>query len=416
MIDMRIIGLKEFTKNYINDKGKYMKKTFLRLGKQPITNNFLTKHQFEDEYFYNLDVQFDTDTKLVSITKMIDPEMMFNDEYVHRASQSITMCKHFEDISNQLQKRHKKVLEIGSNDGVFLKHWNTGDAIAVEPCGNFAKETQEMGYKTYAEFWTQELANKLLVKHGKQDVIYAANCICHIHDLDDTFRAVELLLEEDGVFVFEDPSLFNIVKNTSYDQIYDEHPHMFSVIALDNLLQRNGLQIVKVENLSVHGGSNRIFAMKLSQDVIHESVYQNKRQEEDLGLDKFEAFESFTLRVENSKTELIKLLTTLKQQGKKVISYGATYKSTTIFNYCGIDSDLIAYVTDTTLDKQGKYTPGMHISIVSPEQGFDDTVDYAFLGAWNFVKEISTKESEFLNRGGKFITHVPEVRIIGENI
>ena len=390
---------------------------FLNLGKQPITNNFLKNDKVKDEYFYNLTVQFDPISKLVSLQEMVDPSKMFNDNYAHRASSSSTMRNHFKNLSTQLQedKPDAQILEIGSNDGAFLKYWETKRSIAVEPCGNFAKETQSLGYTTYNEFWTTELSQKIKEKHGKQDIIYAANCICHIPTLDDTFQAVELLLKNDGVFIFEDPSLYNIIKNTSYDQIYDEHPNIFSIIALDNLLQRNGLYIVKVENLSVHGGSNRVFVMKGHRNI-HPSVILNKEKERELGIDKLETLQLFAKRVEKSRELLLKILNDLKNKGKKIISYGATYKSTTIFNYCKIDSKLIDYVVDTTLDKQGKLTPGMHIPIISPEEGFDDSVDYAFLGAWNFKDEISKKESKFLDRGGKFITHVPTVKIIETKI
>ena len=388
-----------------------MKKTFLNLGRQPITNNFLNKDQFDNEYFYDLIVQFDTETKMVSIKNMVDPSKMFNERYAHRASQSLTMREHFSELSYKINF-NKKVLEIGSNDGIFIKNFDPKNTIAVEPCSNFAKETQDMGYVTYPEFWTTKLANKIKSKHGKQEIIYAANCICHIPDLDDTFKGVESILEKGGQFIFEDPSLLNIIKNTSYDQIYDEHPHIFSVISLDNVLKRNGLQIHKVENLTVHGGSNRIYASRIGERDINSSVLENKIEEEKHGLDKFETFKNFANDVKKSKKELVNLLKLLKKKNKKIISYGATYKSTTIFNYCGIGPDLIDYVTDTTLDKQGKFTPGMHIPIISPEEGFNETVDYAFLGAWNFVKEIYNKESDFINRGGKFITHVPKVKII----
>ena len=106
------------------------------------------------------------------------------------------------------------------------------------------------------------------------------------------------------------------------------------------------------------------------------------------------------------------MLKDLKKKNKKIISYGATYKSTTVFNYCKIDNRLFQYVTDTTKNKQGKFTPGMHIPILSPEKGFNESVDYAYLGAWNFKKEIMSKEKDYLKRGGRFITHVPKVKII----
>ena len=105
------------------------------------------------------------------------------------------------------------------------------------------------------------------------------------------------------------------------------------------------------------------------------------------------------------------LLRKLKKKKKKIISYGATYKSTTIFNYCNLGK-YIDYVIDTTKNKQGKFTPGQNIKILKPEIGFNETVDYAYLGAWNFRKEILKKERDFIKRGGKFITHTPKVKII----
>ena len=387
-----------------------MKKQFLDLGKQPIANGFLYEDQIKNEYFFNLGVAFDEDTKLVTQTEYVDPPLMFNDEYVYRGSMSKTMRDHFKLLSDSIDN-NCKVLEIGSNDGVFIKHFNPSNAIAVEPCGNFAKETQEMGYTTYSEFWTHDLATKIQKNHGKQDIIFAANCICHIPDLDQTFSAVKSLLSDDGVFIFEDPSLAQVINNNSYDQIYDEHPHVFSVIALDNLLRRNGLCITKVENLNVHGGSNRIFAEKIGSEI-DKTVEQNKSYERILGLDKFETFKRFAEKVEQSKKDLIRILTQCKNEGKKVVSYGASSKSTTVFNYCNIDKTLISYITDTTPEKQGKLSPGTHIPIITPEEGFNESVDFAYLGAWNFIKEISEKESKYLANGGKFITHVPTVKIV----
>jgi len=390
-------------------------KEFLDLGKQPIANGFLYKDEIKKEFFFNLKVGFDEETKLITQMGYVDPPLMFNKNYAYRGSMSKTMRDHFYGFSNSFKLKNKlQILEIGSNDGVFIKNWQPDQIIAVEPCSNFAKMTNEMGYKTYDEFWTMELADKIQKSHGKRDIIFAANCICHIPDLDNTFKAVESLLRDNGIFIFEDPSLASMINNNSYDQIYDEHPHIFSIIALDNILQRNGLQIVKVENLSVHGGSNRIYAQKLGNKIAgwYESVERNKTYERILGLDKFETFERFTKRVEQSKEDLVRILTQCKNEGKKVISYGATSKSTTIFNYCKIGTNLIEYITDTTPEKQGKLSPGMHIPIISPKIGFNNSVDYAYLGAWNFVKEISEKENKYLDRGGKFITHVPIVKFV----
>ena len=165
--------------------------------------------------------------------------------------------------------------------------------------------------------------------------------------------------------------------------------------------------------MSTHGGSTRFYASKFnSKYKLSKKVKKLKSREIKQGLDKFLTYKKFAIRVQNSKKDLINLLKKLKAKGKKVISYGATYKSATIFNYCNIGSDLIEYVLDSTKNKQGKYTPGKHILIKPSQDSIPKDVDYAFLGAWNFLKEIKKKEIKFLKRGGKFITHVPKIKII----
>lgn len=387
---------------------------FLDLGKQPIANRFIYENELDNEYFYHLRVGMDIDTKLITHMEYVDPPMMFNDTYAYRGSMSNTMVKHFHDFSEKIKQElsPNNVLEIGSNDGVFLKNWSAKSTYAVEPCSNFAAETNNLGYKTYNEFWSVNLANKIKSEIGSIDLIFAANCICHIPDLDETFKAVYSLLSENGMFIFEDPSLAQMINTNSYDQIYDEHPHIFSVLALNSLLRRNGLAIVKVDNLNVHGGSNRIYVKKYTDATeIHPSVYHNIQFELMLGLDNIRTYQNFADKVRQSKTDLIELLTRCKKLGKKVISYGATSKSTTIFNYCGINTDLIEYVIDTTPEKIGKLTPGSHIPIKS-SFGIDKDVHVAYLGAWNFANEIMGKENDFILRGGKFITHVPIVKFI----
>ena len=397
-----------------------MKKEFLDLGKHPIANAFLKKEDFDDEFLFDLKVVFDTESKLVSIKEFVEPEKIFNENYPYTTSNSFPMVKHFKETAEMLMKEFNPltVMEIGSNDGVFLKNWSNDYTIGVEPCGNFAKITNDLGYQTYNEFWTTGLSEKIKNDgHVDFDLIYAANCICHIHDLDDTFKAVKNLLHKDGVFVFEDPSLLKILERNSYDQIYDEHPHIFSITALDNILMKNGLKIFRVDNLSVHGGSNRVYVSHLPVHTflrfrpVEISVRENLQREYDFGIDNFQTYEIFSERVNKSKKDLVELLTKLKDEGKRVVSIGATSKSTTVFNYCSIDESLIECITDTTPDKQGLLAPGSHIPVVDRESVNLNDYDYAFLGAWNFKDVIANKEREFVENGGKFITHVPEVMV-----
>tara|TARA_R110002050_G_scaffold18679_1_gene54332 strand:+ start:188 stop:1360 length:1173 start_codon:yes stop_codon:yes gene_type:complete len=390
-----------------------VKHTFLDLGTQPIANNFLSNLD-EEEYKFNLTVEFDDETKLVSLGEFVKPELMFNDSYVYYSSNSKTMQKHFKDYANALKEEFspKQVMEIGSNDGVFVKNFSSDTTVAIEPCGNFAKITNSAGYRTYDKFWNLEAAEQIIENHGKRDLISSSNCVCHMQNLDEAFAAISKCLTDNGIFVFEDPSLLKMLERVSYDQIYDEHAHVFSVTALQNLLNRNGLEIFRVENLVVHGGSNRIYACKQKAREIENSVLENLSLEQEYGIQELATYEKFAKEVVASKDALIGLLTDMKNEGRKVVSYGATSKSTTVFNYCGIGPDLIDYIVDTTEAKQGKLSPGMHIPVVPPQSGFDDTVDVAFLGAWNYEKEILSKEENFLKTGGRFVTHIPYVRFM----
>ena len=391
-----------------------MFKQFLDLGRHPIANAFLKEEGFKDEFFFDLKVGLDTDTKLVSIKNFVEPERIFNQDYPYNTSNSFPMIEHFRKTADMLYNEYGnktcyRVLEIGSNSGTFIENFSKVDSVCVEPCGNFAEVTEGMGYKTYVEFWTTELAEKILSNDGYRDLIYAANCICHIHDLDDTFRAVKKLLSPSGIFVFEDPSLLKILERGSYDQIYDEHPHVFSVTALNNLLRRNGLQIFRVDNLSVHGGSNRIYACHMDSCLVGDSVRYNLQEESVFGISNFETYEIFADRAKNSKEVLHRKLSNLKHNGKEIMCIGATAKSTTVFNYCGIGPDLISVITDTTKDKQGMYSPGVHIPVVSRDSINLNDYHYAYLGAWNFKDVIANKEREFVENDGQFITHVPQV-------
>jgi len=340
---------------------------------------------------------------------------MFNETYAHRASMSKTMQISNYELSNDIKKKFdpKSILKIGSNDGIFLKNFDNILRIGVEPCRNLALITNEMGIKTYANFWDINLAKKIINKHNRFEFIYSANTISHIHNLKETISAIEMSLSDNGIFVIEDPSLLEVLKKISYDQFYDEHAYVFSVLEISNLLLETELEIFDIQKLSTHGGSQRIYIKKKGNKInISRRVNNAIKSELDFGMHKYETYNKFAKKVESYKKNLINIFDSLKKNKKKIIGYGATYKSATVLNYCGINTKYIDYFIDTTETKQGKYTPGTHIPIIKPSEVLDSSVDYAFLGAWNFKKEIFNKEKKFIRRGGRFITHVPTPRII----
>lgn len=390
-----------------------MKREFLNLGGQPIANNFVKSLPVDDEFFFNLRVGFDEDSKLVSLMEFVDKRVLFNDHYVYHSSSSNTMLNHFAETARHIADsfRPAKVLEIGSNDGIFLKHFDRNSAFGVEPCGNFASMTNSMGYRTYPLFWNMQTVETLVDEIGKVDVVFAANCMCHVPEIMDAFASSYAILNDGGLFIFEDPSLMPVLTTGSYDQFYDEHAHIFSATAVVNLLERCGFSVERIVPLDVHGGSNRYYARKTGPGARPDGVQAILDTERDFGMQTFELFSEFGAKVEQSGADLRRILGEAKSHGGRLIGYGATSKSTVVYNYCGIGPELLDYIVDTTPSKQGTFSPGTHIPVVA-YGGLPDDVTHAFLGAWNFEREIIQKEKGFVERGGKFITHVPRPRIV----
>ena len=392
------------------------KVNFLDLGLQPLANNYLKKNQLKiKEKKYRLKIGLDLKTKLVSINKPIASEIMFNSNYPYRSSMSKTMIKSFKDLSKIIKKKFKpkKILEIGSNDGSFIKNFSKKNTIGVEPCSNVEKITKNKGFNTYAKYWNTSTAKKILRKNGKVDLIYSANTISHIENLDEVFRSMDIILNKNGTIIIEDPSLLECLKKNTYDQFYNEHIYVFSLIGIESILKKYNLEIFNVQNLKIHGGSNRYFIKrKMNKIPINLSVRKNRKKEINYGIKNLSTYFKFANRVKSSKKKLRKIFLKLKNKKKDIIGYGVTAKSTTILNYCDIGKKFISYFVDTTKDKQNKYTPGMKIPIYKYPGFIEKNIDYIFLGAWNFKEEIFKKEKKFIKNGGKFIIHTPIPKII----
>ena len=396
-----------------------MIKKFLDLGLQPLANKYLTKKDLvkkKVEYYYHLEIGFNLTSKLVSILNTVPSKKMFDKKYPYRASMSQTMLNSFKKLSKNITKvfKPKLIMEIGSNDGSFVKNFPKKKIICVEPCSNVAKITQKKGYKTFCNFWNMKLAKKIKSKVKKIDLIYSANTLSHIQDLDSVFNSIIHVLSKDGVLIIEDPSLLECFKKISYDQFYNEHIYIFSLLSLKNLLKKFNLEIFNIEKLSTHGGSLRYYIKKTSSNkfTINKKVKRQLDQELSFGLNKYSTYIKFKDNVEKSRIKLMEIFSNLKNRNKKIIGYGATAKVNTILNFCKIKSETIDYFLDTTPNKIGKFMPGSHLYVQKYNKSLTYQADYFFLGAWNFKKEIFKKEKKYIKSGGKFITHVPAPKII----
>ena len=392
----------------------------LDFGNQPLGNGFLSPQQFSEEYFFSMEVGFCEESMMLQLIDQPDAGKMFHDHYAFYSSTSSFMERHFKEFAAQLLKSDYLcdddpfVVELGCNDGILLKNIAEQDIrhLGIEPSLNVAQEANKQGVRTCSEFFTEELAEIIVAKDGQADAFLAANVMCHIPDIVGVVKGIKKLLKPGGVVMFEDPYLGDVVAKTSYDQIYDEHVFLFSALSIQYLFGLNGMELIDVLPQTTHGGSMRYVLAHEGAFPVKNSVVQIIAKERLQGLDRLATFATFKSDVEKSKESLLMLLVQLKTEGKTVAGYGATSKSTTILNYCGIGTDLIEYISDTTPIKQGKFTPGMHIPVVPYGNFKNNPPDYAMLFAWNHAEEIMAKEKEFVAAGGKWIVHVPEVKIL----
>ena len=393
-----------------------MIKKFLDLGYQPLANSYILKKKLKDkENKFKLEVGFDNKNYLVSILKTVSKEKMFNKDYPYKSSESNTMRKSFKDLSKKIKKRFKPkfIIEIGSNDGAFINNFNRNNVVGVEPCKNLAQITKKKNYTTYSEYWSQNLSKKI-TKNKKADLVYSANTLSHIKNFNEIFKAINNALSKKGILILEDPSLLKCLQNVAYDQFYCEHIYVFSTLALREILKKFKLEIFDIENTKTHGGSNRYYIKKINNNFykIKNAVKNEIKKELRFGLDKFSTYKKFEKKVKLSKQKLIKIFKDLNKKKLRIIGYGATAKSCTVLNYCGIGKRYIEYFFDTTSYKINKYLPGSKILIKKYKKLDLSEVDVVYLGAWNFKEEIFKKERSFIKKGGRFITHIPYPKII----
>ena len=386
-------------------------KSFMSFGKMPIANGFLTKKNFKREFYFKMEVGFSQDISLFQLNEHPAPKQMFNKEYPFYTSSSKYMVSHFKEYSKWIKKNYykniKKVIEIGSNDGSFLKNFKSKNVniLGIEPSKNVANFAKKNGIETVNKFFSSNTARGLKKYKSKTNLICAANAICHIPNLPDLIKGLDILLTKKGVFIFEEPYLGSMYDKTSYDQIYDEHIFMFSVSSVKKIFDLFNFELVDVMSQSTHGGSMRYVIARKGQYKIKNIVKQKILEEKKKNIDTKKGCYKFKKKCELSKKNLNKKINSILNKGKNIAGYAATSKSTTILNYCGIDFKKIDFICDTTQDKIGKFTPGTHIPIKDMEYYNKNIPDYTFLFAWNHKKEIFNKEKKILNKT-KWFAHI----------
>jgi len=386
--------------------------SFMSFGKMPLANGFLKESEFKSEFFFEMEAGFSESLSLFQLNEHPMPEKMFNHKYPFFTGSSEYMKLHFKNYANWIQKKYlnsnSKLIEIGSNDGTFLSNFKNSsiDYIGFEPSENVADKAKENKIKTISKFFNIESTNDLKDFKKNTNAICASNVICHIPDLKNLILAVDQMLSKKGVFVFEEPYMGSMFEKVSYDQIYDEHIFMFSATSVKKIAEMYNYELIDVLPQVTHGGSMRYVIARKKEHSVSQNVISTLSLEKKDNLDNIESCLIFKKNCEESKNKIINTLKKIKEDGKNICGYAATSKSTTILNYCNLNRNIFDYICDTTKEKIGKFSPGTHIPIVPISHFHNNLPDIAYLFAWNHKNEIFSKEKDFTNKGGKWISHV----------
>ena len=403
-----------FCKNEVND-------IFLDLGFQPPSNSYLSNDDLKSyEITYPLRLFVCNNCWLVQTEDFVKETTFFNEDYAYFSSTSVTWVEHAEKYSKMIINKLKLdsnslVVEIASNDGYLLKNFNDKKipCIGIEPTKSTADASEKIGINVIKEFFNENLANSLVSDLKYADLVIGNNVYAHVPDLNDFTKSINLILKPEGVVTLEFPHLMKLIEFNQFDTVYHEHFSYFSFYTVTKIFKKHGLKIFDVEKLETHGGSLRIYGCKINANYkISDNVQILLNEEDAYGMKSLNFYINFQKSVNVIKNDLLTFLIENVNKGKIIAAYGAAAKGNTLLNYCGIKSDLIKYVCDAAIAKQGKFLPGSHIPIKKPEYLLSNKPDYVIILPWNISDEVIKQNIELYNTNVQFYKAIPKLTLL----
>jgi hypothetical protein len=341
-------------------------------------------------------------------------------EYTYFSSFSTSWLEHSKRYAEAMVERlgldgDTLVVELASNDGYLLQYFHDAGipVLGVEPAANVAEAAIVKGIPTVVKFFGVESARSL-AQTSPADLLIGNNVLAHVPDLNDFVGGMKILLAEGGTITMEFPHLVRLIEDVQFDTIYHEHFSYFTMITVQQIFSKHGLEVFDVEELPTHGGSLRIFARHAGEDAgpVSDALVGLLRREHDAGYGELQTYLSLGENAQRIKRDLLRFMIEAKSEGKSIVAYGAPAKGNTLLNYCGIGTDFIDYTVDRSPHKQGLFLPGTHIPVKSPDEVATTRPDYLFILPWNLKNEIVEQMSHVRDWGGKFVVHSPAVEII----
>lgn len=400
--------------------GATLEHTFVNLGMSPLANSYIKPEQLNRmEPFYPLHVYVCAECVLVQLEQFSTPHDIFSD-YAYFSSFSDSWLAHAKAYVDMIVDRfcldrNSNVVEIASNDGYLLQNFVARGipVLGIEPAANVAEVATKKGINTTVAFFGEKTAVDLCTNGWAADLIIGNNVLAHVPDVNDFVKGLKALLKPCGLITMEFPHLLQLMKQNQFDTIYHEHFSYFSFLAVEQVFARHGMKLFDVEEIPTHGGSLRIYACHDhdASKPIGDRVRELRSREETIGFGQLNHYCSFGPQVEETKHRLLSFLISARQEGKRIVGYGAPAKGNTLLNYCGIRTDLIDYTVDRSPHKQGYFLPGVHIPIYAPDRIRQTRPDYLLILPWNIREEVMQQMHFIREWGGKFVVPIPEVRV-----
>ena len=399
---------------------KLIKNTFIDLGFAPPSNAYLTEGALNyAEKHYPLKVEVCTNCWLVQTRDYTQANELFTADYAYFSSTSVSWLAHAAHYTETMIERLELnetsyVIEVASNDGYLLKNFLAAGipCLGIEPTASTAAVAEQLQIPVLREFFGEEVGKKLALNGQQSDLIIGNNVYAHVPDINDFTLGLKAALKPGGTLTLEFPHLMQLISDAQFDTIYHEHFSYLSLHTVKSIFEAAGLRILDVEKILTHGGSLRVFGCH-ADDVrqtapVVEALYAEELRN---GLQCLNTYKNFQRKANLLKDDLLNFLIEKKRAGKKVVAYGAAAKGNTLLNYAGVKPDLLPFVCDASLAKQGKYMPGSHIPILPPSALIEFNPDFVVILPWNIAEEITNQLESLVSKNTKFVTAVPRLQI-----